>query len=200
MLKIIIPFLLGYFVTTFVLDSLTTAERPRTSPQEPRTISDDQVRIMTVDFYPPIFRNFGSASHRQFQAERAFEDAVILAANVLETPHFEDIYKLYFDSSGDKDEILSVFRNVVGNTTRRTFAPGDVIVDNVDSDKICNHCFAYFYHDLGVPPTGIMVLCNWAYALPYLADINCDYLGDELSFGGIVLHELVYYRGIDKAA
>ncbi|SMQ52377.1 unnamed protein product [Zymoseptoria tritici ST99CH_1A5] len=155
----------------------------------------------------PIFSGFGSDPNRRARAEAAFRDAVTLAADVLNAPRFEDTFNLYFDGAGDKDEILQVFRNVVGDNSDGTGSSviGNIVIDNDDTGGGCGGNVVAFTENLNGRKAGAITLCEKAYAFPDLADKGCEDLSTTVgtlmsTLGGVVLHELMHYQEIGDPA
>lgn len=155
----------------------------------------------------PIFSGFEAAPDRRARAEAAFRDAITIAASVLQAPRFEDTYDLYFDGAGNKDEILNVFRNMVGDNTDGTGSSviANIVVDNKDTGGGCTGNTVAFVENLNDRPGGAMVLCEKAYAFPDLAEKGCNSLSSTVStlmstLGGVVLHELTHYQEIGDPA
>lgn len=155
----------------------------------------------------PQFVGFDSDPVRRVRAETGFRDAVTIAASVLAAPHFEDIYDHYFDSAGNMDEVLQVFRNIVGDNTDGTGSSviHNIFLDNEYATTGCQGNEVAFVENIEGQLGAGMTLCEKAYAFPDLIDKSCNSLSSTVStlmstLGGVILHELTHYQRIGDLA
>lgn len=155
----------------------------------------------------PQFVGFDSDPARRSRAETGFRDAVTIAASVLGAPHFDDIYNTYFDGAGNRDEIIQVFRNIVGDNTDGTGSSviGNIFLDNEYATANCQGNEVAFTENINGKLGGGITLCEKAYAFPDLSDKSCDSLSSTVStlmstLGGVILHELTHYQEIGDPA
>jgi hypothetical protein len=132
-----------------------------------------------------------------------------LARSVLQAPRFDETFNTYFDGSGDKDEILEVFREILGadidGTGSSVFA--QLVVDNTDNGGGCQGNVVAFIEnsqDAG-DNRGSLTLCEKAYAFPDLSEKDCGSLSSTVStlmstLGGVILHELTHFKAIGLGA
>jgi hypothetical protein len=155
----------------------------------------------------PQFVGFDSDPARRSRAETGFRDAITIASSVLEAPHFEDIYNNYFDSAGNRDDILQVFRNIIGGNTDGTGSSviGNIFLDNEYAVTSCQCNEVAFTENINGKPGGGITLCDKAYEFPDLSDKSCDGLSSTVStlmstLGDVILHELTHYQEIGDPA